>query len=67
MKNDLALLDSKYEIKYNRAILGLINKIDDKPNSGRIAIYTDTYCMDDYQLRLNQSENCFWLMGAIIK
>jgi hypothetical protein len=44
----------------------LFFKLTDKPNSGRLSIFTDTYCLDDYQLR-NKEENCFWLISSIIK
>ena len=41
------------------------NKLNE--NFGRIGIYTDSYCLDDYQLGDNlENENCFWLIKSMI-
>ncbi len=63
--------DENY-VEYNennvleRAVIGLYeNKLNE--NFGRIGIYTDSYCLDDYQLGDNlENENCFWLIKSMI-
>jgi hypothetical protein len=40
--------------------------LPDKQNSGRLAIYTDTYCIDDYQMKDN-ADNCFWMIKSLVK
>ena len=55
--------------KLFRAILGIIdNSFMEKENFGRIAIFTDSYCLDDYQYKKNiKSKNCFWLIKNLIQ
>ena len=37
-------------------------------NFGRLAIFTDSYCIDDYQYsKNNKSKNCFWLIQDLIQ
>ena len=56
--------------KLYRAILGVIDNdgINNNDNFGRLAIFTDSYCIDDYQFsRNNKSKNCFWLIQDLIQ
>ena len=55
--------------KLYRAILGVIdNTYIEKENFGRLAIFTDSYCLDDYQYKKNiKSKNCFWLIKNLIQ
>ena len=55
--------------KLYRAILGVIdNTYMEKENFGRLAIFTDSYCLDDYQYKKNmKSKNCFWLIKNLIQ
>ena len=64
--NDEQFISNKAETKLSRAILGLYeNKFNE--NFGRIAIFTDSYCIDDYQLSIDKKEkNCFWLFKDIL-
>ena len=56
--------------KLYRAVLGVIDggqKKNDN-NFGRLAIFTDSYCIDDYQYgKNNKSKNCFWLIQDLIQ
>ena len=56
--------------KLYRAILGVIDN-DGKNNNdnfGRLAIFTDSYCIDDYQYSKNhKSKNCFWLIQDLVQ
>ena len=56
--------------KLYRAVLGVIDG-DQKKNDnsfGRLAIFTDSYCIDDYQYsKNNKSKNCFWLIQDLIQ
>lgn len=37
-------------------------------NFGRLAIFTDSYCIDDYQYSKNhKSKNCFWLIQDLVQ
>ena len=55
--------------KLYRAILGILdNSYLEQENFGRIAIFTDSYCLDDYQYQKNiKSKNCFWLIKNLIQ
>ena len=55
--------------KLYRAILGIIdNSYTEKENFGRLAIFTDSYCLDDYQYKKNiKSKDCFWLIKNLIQ
>ena len=55
--------------KLYRAILGILdNSFTEKDNFGRLAIFTDSYCLDDYQYKKNiKSQNCFWLIKNLIQ
>ena len=56
--------------KLYRAILGVIDNdgINNNDNFGRLAIFTDSYCIDDYQYSRNiKSKNCFWLIQDLIQ
>ena len=56
--------------KLYRAILGVIDGdgINNNDNFGRLAIFTDSYCIDDYQYsKNNKSKNCFWLIQDLIQ
>jgi hypothetical protein len=47
-------------------VIFLIIQLNGKINSGRLGIFTDTYCLDDYQMR-GEKENCIWLITSIVK
>ena len=55
--------------KLFRAILGILdNTYINNENFGRLAIFTDSYCLDDYQYKKNiKSKNCFWLIKNLIQ
>ena len=56
--------------KLYRAVLGVIDggKKKNENNFGRLAIFTDSYCIDDYQYsKNNKSKNCFWLIQDLIQ
>ena len=56
--------------KLYRAVLGVIDGEQKKNdnNFGRLAIFTDSYCIDDYQYsKNNKSKNCFWLIQDLIQ
>ena len=56
--------------KLYRAVLGVIDGGQKKNgnNFGRLAIFTDSYCIDDYQYsKNNKSKNCFWLIQDLIQ
>ena len=55
--------------KLFRAILGILdNTYMNNENFGRLAIFTDSYCLDDYQYKKNiKSKNCFWLIKNLIQ
>ena len=59
----------KTKDKLYRAILGVLdNSFTEKENFGRLAIFTDSYCLDDYQYKRNiKSKNCFWLIKNLIQ
>ena len=70
--NDLSLeqISNIKKDKLYRAILGVIDGdgINDNNNFGRLAIFTDSYCLDDYQYsKNNKSKNCFWLIQDLIQ
>ena len=68
--NSLYRINNIKKDKLYRAILGVIDK-DEKNNNdnfGRLAIFTDSYCIDDYQYtKNNNSKNCFWLIQDLIQ
>ena len=56
--------------KLYRAVLGVIDggQKKNENNFGRLAIFTDSYCIDDYQYsKNNKSKNCFWLIQDLIQ
>ena len=56
--------------KLYRAVLGIIDggQKKNENNFGRLAIFTDSYCIDDYQYsKNNKSKNCFWLIQDLIQ
>ena len=56
--------------KLYRAVLGVIDsdELNKNDNFGRLAIFTDSYCVDDYQYtKNNKSKNCFWLIQDLIQ
>ena len=56
--------------KLYRAVLGVIDggQKKNENNFGRMAIFTDSYCIDDYQYsKNNKSKNCFWLIQDLIQ
>ena len=55
--------------KIYRAILGILdNAMINDENLGRLAIFTDSYCIDDYQLKNKiKNNNCFWLIKYIVQ
>ena len=56
--------------KLYRAVLGVIDGGQKKNENyfGRLAIFTDSYCIDDYQYsKNNKSKNCFWLIQDLIQ
>jgi len=56
--------------KLYRVVLGVIDGSQKKNenNFGRLAIFTDSYCIDDYQYsKNNKSKNCFWLIQDLIQ
>ena len=67
-KNQIQNTSNKNDKLY-RAVLGLLdNSYMDKENFGRLAIFTDSYCLDDYQYQKNiKSKNCFWLIKNLIQ
>ena len=67
-KNDIKNDDIKKE-KLFRAVLGILdNAYMNNENFGRIAIFTDSYCLDDYQFNKNiKSKNCFWLIKNLVQ
>ena len=67
-KNQIQNNSNKNDKLY-RAVLGLLdNSYMDKENFGRLAIFTDSYCLDDYQYQKNiKSKNCFWLIKNLIQ
>ena len=72
-KNQLGITKNKIkDIKKDklfRAILGILdNTYMNNENFGRLAIFTDSYCLDDYQYKKNiKSKNCFWLIKNLIQ
>ena len=68
--NSLYRINKIKKDKLYRAILGVIDN-DGKNNNdnfGRLAIFTDSYCIDDYQYsKNNNSKNCFWLIQDLIQ
>ena len=72
-KNQLGITKNKNkDIKKDklfRAILGILdNTYMNNENFGRLAIFTDSYCLDDYQYKKNiKSKNCFWLIKNLIQ
>lgn len=67
MKNDLPKIFKNQKGKSYSAVLGLFDKFEDLESSGRIAIFTDTYCIDDYQIGIKKDNNCFSLIEFIIR
>lgn len=66
LSNDAQFIDTSVLKSLYASVLGLYESKNDE--NGRIGIFTDSYCIDDYQLGYNsQSENCFWLMTLIIR
>jgi len=78
-KNDEYLINKKYKQSFTKAVIGLLNKVSfiiysfinknklrGKETSGRLALITDNYCIDDYQLMHNTNNNCFDLISKII-
>jgi membrane-bound transcription factor site-1 protease len=54
--------------KLYRAVLGVLDGVNKKENFGRLAIFTDSYCLDDYQYKKNYlSKNCFWLIQDLVQ
>ena len=68
-KNIENLTNNKKNDKLFRAVLGILdNSFMEKENFGRLAIFTDSYCLDDYQYKKNiKSKNCFWLIKNLIQ
>jgi len=73
IENSEITLDKISHIKKDklyRAVLGVIDNdvIKNYDNFGRLAIFTDSYCIDDYQYSKNsKSKNCFWLIQDLIQ
>jgi len=67
-KNNTKNEDIKKE-KLFRAVLGILDNVyTNNENFGRIAIFTDSYCLDDYQFNKNiKSKNCFWLIKNLVQ
>ena len=66
LNNDEQFVDSLSTPKINSAVLGLYESKNEE--MGRIAIFTDTYCIDDYQLGYEKdNDNCFWLIQLILR
>ena len=69
-ENNLDQINNIRKDKLYRAILGVIDGdgINNNDNFGRLAIFTDSYCIDDYQYsKNNKSKNCFWLIQDLIQ
>ena len=66
--NDTKIDNIKKDRLY-RAVLGILdNSYINNENFGRLAIFTDSYCLDDYQFNKNiKSKNCFWLIKNLIQ
>ena len=67
-KNNIKQDNIKKE-KLFRAVLGILdNTYTNNENFGRLAIFTDSYCLDDYQFSKNaKSNNCFWLIKNLVQ
>ena len=64
--NDEQFISNKAITELSRAILGLYENKNNE-NYGRIAIFTDSFCIDDYQLSIEKKEkNCFCLFKDIL-
>ena len=63
-KNDEYLVNERINESLTKPIIGLLNKLNGKDNSGRLGVMTDTYCIDDYQM-IKKSNNCFALINKI--
>ena len=66
-------LNEEYYIKtnseqyLNRVILGLYEN-KEQENMGRIALFTDSFCVDDSVMGNEINEvNCFWLIGNVVR
>ena len=66
LSNDAQFIDASSSKSIYASILGLYESKNDE--SGRIGIFTDSYCIDDYQLGHSMNDNnCFWLMSLITR
>ena len=76
LDNDGNYISKEATLTQKSSVLGLVNKVNfqnnfelvDKEHSGRLAVLTDGYCIDDFQMKENVSkDNCFWLVKSIVK